>query len=241
MDLVQMLPVIIIMVLVLIVLPIVLGRMSGKNPMEVFFGERVNDTVFGKKKSGTDGNQDGKNNEKKKKSGPSARNSTKEELLSSVSQLVSYARRNHFYSIVPGTLMMDDEVATFSVILVTRAAVIGFNSFGYGGDIYCDKGKEKWNQDLGGNKTRIDSPVLKNEKQKEILSGVLKRCGFDDIGYEVYGVFTSPSTVLKNRSGTDCYTQKDMMNVLQGDSFLRDRDVDVQKVGKALEKCIKKA
>ena len=240
MDFVHMLPVFIIMVLVLIVLPIVLGKMSGKNPMEVFFGERVNDTVFGKKKNETD-DKSGKKDGKKKRSGGPARNSTKEELLSSVSQLVSYARRNRFYSIVPGTLMLDDEVATFSVIIVTRAAVLGFNSFGYGGNIFCDKEKERWNQDLDGNKNRIDSPVLKNEKQKEILSGVLKKCGFDNTAYEVYGVFTSPSAVLKNRSGTDCYTQKDMMNVLQGDRYLRDQGVDVQKVGKALEKYIKKA
>ena len=40
------LTIILIMIAVLIVLPIIFARMSGKNPMEMFFGSRVNDTSF---------------------------------------------------------------------------------------------------------------------------------------------------------------------------------------------------
>ena len=47
MNFAEMLPVFIIMALVMIVLPIVLGRLSGKSPMEVFFGSRVNSSAFG--------------------------------------------------------------------------------------------------------------------------------------------------------------------------------------------------
>ena len=45
-----MIPVYIIVGLVLIGLPVLLGKLTGTNPMEIMFGQRVNNTIFGRKK-----------------------------------------------------------------------------------------------------------------------------------------------------------------------------------------------
>ncbi len=169
-----MIAVFIIMALVLIVLPILLGRLSGRSPMEVIFGRRVNDTAFGQGKDG-----------EKEKAGPVQKNSTKQELMTLISDLLSYSRRNHFYCFTPGTLEVNGEVASLSAVIVTRSAVLGFNCFGY-------------------------------------------------------GVFTAGSVELKNRSGTQCYTAKEIMSLLGGDQILRDKGTDPQKVGKLLEQQTKK-
>ena len=241
----EMLPVYIIMALVLIGLPILLGRLSGKSPMEVFFGDRINNTIFGRKKSkgsGASSADTGENNPAKGKgSNPPAKNSTKQELLSFVSDLVSYSRRNHFYSIVPGTLSINGETASFACIIVTRQTVLGFNCFGYGGLIFCENGKDTWRQLMNGQETRFDSPAIKNQKQEEILRQVLTACGYPDLRTQVYGVFPAPSASLQHRSGTDCYSHKNMLQLLQNDTYLKDKGVDPQKVGKALEKYVKKA
>ena len=270
MDFVQNLPVFIIMALVLIGLPILLGKLSGKSPMEVFFGERVNQTIFGKKNdagsesadapasgsstasgkgTGSDkdtasgkGTASGKSAGKKGKGKDTPdRNSTKQELISFISDLVSYGRRNHFCSLVPGTLTLGGEVTSFAAIIVTRRALLCFNCFGFGGQIYCENGKETWRQVMNGTEKTFESPVLKNERQEKILEQILTDCGYEGTAVQIFGVFTAPSASLQHRSGTNCYTVKDMMSVLQGTDFLKDKGVDPKKVAKALEKYSMKA
>ena len=81
------LTIILIMIGVMIVIPVIFARLSGRNPMEIFFGRRVNDTGFGtgeKKASGG-----GKKAKEEK-------NSTRNDLMVLISDLTGYARRNHF-------------------------------------------------------------------------------------------------------------------------------------------------
>ena len=44
--------IILIMILVLIVVPVVFAKISGRDPMEVFFGSRVKGSAFAGKKNG---------------------------------------------------------------------------------------------------------------------------------------------------------------------------------------------
>ena len=269
MDLTQSIPLFIIMALVLIGLPILLGRMSGKSPMEVFFGSRVNNTPFMRKNTGNtsengseSGNDGGKESNPDgggrsggagrsagvqgtgKNSGkgvPEAKNSSRQELMQFISTILSYARRNHFYSIVPGTVTIGEDMAVLSAIVVTRSAVLGFNCFGYGGTIYADPGEAQWRQVLGGQERNIDSPVVRNQKQREILERVLAECGYGDLKTEVFGVFTAASANLKNSGNTHCYTVPRLRELLASDKILRDGGIDPRQVGTALGKYQKKA
>ena len=244
MDL-KMLPVYIIIILVLIVLPIVLGRKAGISPLEALFGKQA-EGLFGKKKKkeGTaSGGDDAKGASGKaggKKKEEVQKNSSRQELMTAISASLTYSRRNHYYCIVPGTLMHEDKVASLAAIVVTKGKVLGFNCFGYGGTVTAGFGDDDWTQVLNGDEKKIDSPVVRNRRQKEILDAVLKECGFLNIPTEIYGVFTASGTILKDHKNTHCCTQKAMMEILKGDRFLEDRGLDPAKVGKALEAHVKK-
>ena len=246
-----MIPVYIIVGLVLIGLPVLLGKLTGTNPMEIMFGQRVNSTIFGrKKKEQEDSADNGADSEtstesaessgKKEKSRSAAsqqKNSSKQELMKTISDLLSYGRKQKFFCVVPGTLIHGDDVASLAVLMVTRKSVLGFNCFGYGGTIIPGNGDEDWKQIINGEEKPIPSPIVRNRKQKEILDAVLRENGYPDLYTEIYGVFTASGVTLKDNNSrkTYCCTQKLMMELLNGKRFLEDRGVKPQEVGKMLE------
>ncbi len=231
-----------IVALVMIGLPVLLAKKTGKNPMELLFGDRVNGTIFGKKKKDQkDGSEQEKKQVSKGKKRPAVqRNSSKQEFMTSISELLTYARRHRFYSIMPGTLMHGEDVATLAVVIVTRNSVLGFNFFGYGGTLYAGSGEDPWRQVLEGEEKQIDSPAAKNRKQKEILDAVLKECGYPAVPTEIFGVFTASGTILKDHKNTHCCTQKAMMELLKANRFFENGGVNPQEVGKALASHVKK-
>ena len=224
--------------LVMIGIPVFLGKRTGQSPMELLFGNQSKNSLFGKrkKKDGSDSEINGKD----PKASALQKNSSRQELMKTISALLSYARRNRFYCIIPGTLQHGEEVASLAVLMVTRNSVLGFNCFGYGGTVYVGSGEEPWRQVINGEEKKLDSPVVKNKKQKEILDEVLKECGYPEIRTEIFGVFTASDVILKDNRNSRCYTQKTMMEVLKGNRFIVDKGVDPRKVGKILETHIKR-
>ena len=108
----------VILFLVMIGLPVLIGKLTGSNPMEFLLGDRVKGTIFGKRKK-----------EKEEASGSMVtnpkdvskeKNSSRQELMKTISDLLCYGRRNRFYSIIPGTLACKDEVTSLAVLMVTR-------------------------------------------------------------------------------------------------------------------------
>ena len=227
----------VIMGLVFIALPVFLGRKSGKSPMELIFGSRVNDTPFGRKTE----DASGAGTAKKKASGRKPQNGTKQELFSMISSLLSYARRNHFCFIVPGTLEWEGKVSTLAVLLITRNAFIGINCFGYGGTIQCERGEADWLQTLGDEKRHIESPAKKNKEQEAIVRAVLDECGYADRPLYIFGVFTSPQVQLKSRTGEGFYTKNELMQTLGATRFLQDKGLDPDEACKKVGQYAKKA
>ncbi len=245
MDL-KMLPVYIIIILVLIVLPIVLGRKAGISPMEILLGKQAENLFFRKRKKKEEPDPEnvdpkgtsGKPGDRKKEA--VQKNSSRQELMTAISAVLTYSRRNRFYCIVPGTLVHEDKVASLAAIVVTKGRVLGFNCFGYGGTLYAGSGDDDWRQILNGEEKKIESPVVRNRKQKEILDAVLKECGYLNVPTEIYGVFTASGIILKDHKNTRCHTQKAMMEILKGDRFMEDKGLEPAKIGKALEAHVKR-
>ena len=159
------LTVILIMVAVLIVLPVIFARISGKNPMEMFFGSRVNKTSFAGEKPENEKQREPKKGREK--------NSTKNDIMVLISRLLTYARRNRFYTIVPGTLTIGEQTASLAAVVVTRGCVLGVNCYGFGGSIEGKSGSADWVQTLNGERKSFPSPTVKNEEQRKILADVL--------------------------------------------------------------------
>ena len=235
----ELLPVIIIMAIIVFVLPVIIGRVTGKNPLEVFFGKHITNYLSGGSgtdaKTGAQGTSASAGKKEKKE-----RNSTGQELMETISSMVNYARKNHYYCVVPGTIEADGEMAILSTILVTKSCVIGIHCFGYGGTVYCEGRQETWRQVLNGETIRIDSPVLKNEKQKQILEKVVRKCREENTDLEVLGVFTAKGVTLKNSNGTRCYPKEALSEILSSQRYTQDKGIDPKKLGKELEAYVKR-
>ena len=158
-----------------------------------------------------------------------------------ISRLATYARRNHFRLIIPGTLSCGGATAVLTALIITRAKVIGINCFGFGGRVIAAEGDKDWTQVMNGVETTFPSPTEKNRRQEGIVRQVLKETGFADTDVEIVGVFTSPSVWLSNLSGTNCYSKDDAMKYLKSEAFLKDGGLDPTAVEQALEPRIVRA
>ena len=119
-----------IIVVVLIGIPVLISKKFGIKPTELLLGKAGNRGFFKRDK---DGAQSDKPKEKKQT------NSNRNDMLDLISRLVTYARRNHFRMIVPGTLFCDGEMAVLTALIVTRCGVVGINCFGFGGRVVADR------------------------------------------------------------------------------------------------------
>ena len=211
---------------VLIGIPVVLSKKSGKNPLELLFGRRGNKAVFGAQKKES---QDSKPQAKKQT------NSNRNDFMDLISRLATYARRNHFRLIIPGTLSYNGTVAVLTALIITRSMVVGINCFGFGGRVTANDGDEDWEQIMNGVRTTFPSPVKKNRDQEIIVRQVLEEIGFANMEVEIIGVFTSPSVWLSNIAGTNCYTKDNALKYLKSDRFLNDKGLDPKKLEEAIE------
>ena len=227
------LTVILIMVAVLIVLPVIFARISGKNPMEMFFGSRVNKTSFAGEKPENEKQREPKKGREK--------NSTKNDIMVLISRLLTYARRNRFYTIVPGTLTIGERTASLAAVVVTRGCVLGVNCYGFGGSIEGKSESSDWVQTLNGERKSFPSPTVKNEEQRKILADVLVDAGYPEVDAQVVGVFTEPKVRFTKVAGKGCYTMDMFRDFLASDTCMRSKDLDPSEIGKKLEAYVKRA
>lgn len=207
-----------IIVVVLIGVPVLISKKFGMKPMELLFGKMANRGLFKSKKD--DSQQSDKPKERKQT------NSNRNDMLDLISRLATYARRNHFRLIIPGTLSCNGEMAVLTALIITRCGVVGINCFGFGGRVVAEGGGKDWVQIMNGTQTAFPNPVTKNRNQEALVRRVLEAVGYPTAEVEVVGVFTSPSVWLSNTAGTNCYTKEEAMKALRGDAYLRDGGLD---------------
>ena len=217
---------------VLIGLPAVIAKRSGKNLTEILFGKRAKSGfVTGRKQEAKDSAAVPKKQT----------NSNRNDMLDLISKLATYARRNRFRLIVPGTLSCGGETAVLTALLITRSKVVGINCFGFGGRVIGKTGEEDWEQVMNGQQSTFPSPVKKNRKQEALVRRVLEETGYPDTETEIIGVFTSPSVWASGLEGTNCYRKEDALKYLKSDSFLQDGGIDPKALEEALEPRIVRA
>ena len=221
-----------IIIVVLLGVPVVISRKFGIKPMEMLFGKLANRGIF---KSDKDEAKNGHPKEKKQT------NSNRNDLLDLISRLATYARRNHFRMIVPGTLSCDGTIAILTALILTRSGVVGINCFGFGGRVDAQNGDKDWVQTMNGEENAFPNPVTKNRNQEKLVRQVLEEVGFAGADVEIVGVFTAPSVWLTNTSGTNCYTREDALKYLRGDAFLKDGGLDPKALEAALQPRIVRA
>ena len=222
-----------IIIVVLLGVPVVISKKLGVKPMEMLFGKMANRGIF--KSSDKEDGKDGKPREKKQT------NSSRNDLLELISRLATYARRNHFRMIVPGTLSCDGTIAVLTALILTRSGVVGINCFGFGGRVDAQPGEKDWVQVMNGEQTAFPNPVQKNQNQEKLVRQALREVGFAGADVEIVGVFTAPSVWLTNAAGTNCYTTEEALKYLRGDAFMRDKGLDPRALEAALQPRIVRA
>ena len=158
-----------------------------------------------------------------------------------ISRLLTYARRNRFYTIVPGTLTIGEQTASLAAVVVTRGCVLGVNCYGFGGSIEGKSGSADWVQTLNGERKSFPSPTVKNEEQRKILADVLVDAGYPEVDAQVVGVFTEPKVRFTKVAGKGCYTMDMFRDFLASDMCMRSKDLDPSEIGKKLEAYVKRA
>ena len=221
-----------IIIVVLLGIPVVISKKLGAKPMEMLFGKLANRGIFKADKGESRSSQP----QVKKQT-----NSSRNDLMDLISRLATYARRNHFRMIVPGTLSCDGTIAVLTALILTRSRVVGINCFGFGGRIDAADGEKDWVQVMNDAQTTFPSPVMKNRNQDRIVRQVLEEVGYAGTDVEVIGVFTASSAWLSNASGTNCYTKEDALKYLRSDAFLRDKGLDPKALEAALQPRIVRA
>ena len=162
-----------IIIVVLIGIPVLLSRKSGKNPMELLFGKRAERGLFGgkKKESGGSEAQNGQPQTGRQT------NSNRNDFMDLISRLATYARKNHFRLIIPGTLSCGGTTAVLTALIITRSKVVGINCFGFGGRVIAAEREKDWTQVMNGVETTFPSPLVKNSNQERSCGRSWKKPG----------------------------------------------------------------
>ena len=144
---------------------------------------------------------------------PHLKNSGTAELMELISQLVTFANRNHVMLVYPGTVSFGGRTANLVAFVVTKSEIIGLNCFGYSGTVGTD-GKS-WYQDMNGVHTKLDDPMKLSRTQAEIVRPALMDAGFEKTPFRVVSVFTSRSVTLENAPNGYVFTTRGLISYLK--------------------------
>lgn len=154
--------------ILLAVLLVILGIIIGKL-IEKYSGGRSAIEVLTGKKNRSQRDKAGKSS----KSLGEEHNSSRDDVLSCISSLTSFARRNHFVLLYPGTLKKGNVQATLLGVLVMRSGIVGINIFGFGGTVRGSSSEGAWTQTLNGRTQPIPNPLERCREQEAALRAIL--------------------------------------------------------------------
>ncbi len=227
----QTVTIFIVLALVFIILPVLLKRLTGKDFLQLLVGRSLAKKRRGgrdsgaKDGSGDDGTEDNRHREK---------NSSKNDILQTVSELTSFARRNQYYAIIPGMLAKGELETKLPVILVMRSGVVGINLFGYGGELSAKKDDPEWTQTMNGETVRIPSPIVVSEAARRNLSQIMREIGYGEIEVSVISAFTQKNVKITGPMASEVVRSRALTGELSKSRYVQSKDVDVKAVGEAL-------
>ena len=224
---------IVVLAVVFVLLPALLKKLTGRDFIEILVGR----PLFRKKEkedqaggaASPEIRQTGDDSKEKKE-----KNSTRADILQTVSEVASFARRNQYYAIIPGVLKKGDLETKLPAILVMRSGVVGINLFGYGGAVSAKKDDPEWTQTMNGETRPIPSPLKVSENMRKVLMQILREIGYPEVEVSVVSVFTQKDVRITGPAATEVVRAKSLIGELGKSRYVRTKDVDVKKLGEAL-------
>lgn len=153
------------------------------------------------------------------------------EYLRFIAEAVNFGRRNKLFTIVPGNLRCGEEEADLTMIIVTHARVIGVMAIPSGGEITCTKNGSSWKQTAGGVTENIGDLSSRHSLQHELVSNTLRKEGMGRIVYETAMVFTGRDTTLTGARPECAFTGKQFFESLQTQADLQSGSLDPKQTG----------
>ena len=224
-----------VMALVLIFLVPVMASRQGMS-----YGEYILSLFTGKKRQ-----YDAAEEEKRIRSGIRRKerklfNGRANEMIQLLSTLMIFARRNKLGLVYPGTVENDGKIASIMCFVVTGSRVYGINCFGYAGVINEGSGKKNWNQHINYQDISIQSPVVMDRAQYELVRDAMDKAGMKEIPLEIKGVFTSRDAVLNNPdSRKDVMTVKGLLDYLRENIKDEEQKFDPNTVARQIKSLVK--
>lgn len=223
----------IVLVLVFVILPAVLKKLTGRDFTELLVGRRLSGQRSNRKEDGGTG---GENTGEKsaEREGKKEKNSTKADILRTLSDIAAFARRNQYYAIIPGILRKGELETKLPAILVMRSGVVGINLFGYGGSVSAKKDDPEWTQTINGESRQIPSPIQASEAAKQALGRILAQIGYGEVEVNVISAFTQKDVRITGPMASEVIRSGALTGELGKSRYVRTKNVDVKDVGSAL-------
>ena len=223
------LPVMTVIALLLLMLPYLIYRYTGKSVTEWLrlsvlirkaesMADALRETLFGKKSSRKTTTAKAQKPASAASAGVKAlakpadrsldnRNrSVQRDYLRFLSRLLDHARKNRLFAIVPGNLNVDGQTAQLAGILVTRSRVIAVMAYAFGGQIRCGKDGNMQVQE-GGSFRPIGDPSSETLEAENLVKKAAARIGVDPDLVSGVMVFTGEDAVLLNGCPANAKTQ----------------------------------
>ena len=260
------LPVMTIIALLLLMLPYLIQRYTGRSLTEwlrfsVIFGaleglaSKVRRALFGKSgglldKSGAleKADQDAaKAKEEAAKRAAQSREAHQErtrrkqragnvrnDYLQAVSQILTFARKNRLFAVVPGNIEYQGNAAELTALIVTHARIVGIMAHGFDGTVLCRKDEKPWQVRDEEGVRQIGSLNLEVQEQDEIVRGALAAGGLADAPYETVMLFTSSNVTLAGDRPKNAYAGGELFEALKRDADLQSGPLDPKETGRKL-------
>ncbi len=156
------------------------------------------------------------------------------DYLQAISRILTFARKNRLFAIIPGNVEHEGKTAGLTAILVTHARVVGILAHGFDGKVLCRQDDQAWQLQEKGGTRQIGCLGRESMAQGEIVSGALRDHGMDEIPYETVQLFTSSGVILAGDKPGNVYTIEELFQVLSTEVDLSSGPLDPKDVGKRI-------
>lgn len=154
-----------------------------------------------------------KSRDKANRKEPHLNNSSHNDLIQMVSDLILFSRKNNTGLVYPATIVHNGKTGNLVAFVVTKSRVIGMNCFGFGGTIARDGTTGEWTQHINGVTQSIPDPEALNKEQYELARAAMDANGMKDLPLDVMAVFTNKHVTLTT-SRVNVYNTHDMIQRL---------------------------
>ena len=159
-----------------------------------------------------------------------------QEWLRFIKETVDFARKNRLFVLVPGNITAGSRKAEYTLLLITRARVIGVMGEMVSGKIICHEKQKQWTCKQENGQTMLENPLIQAEQALTVLNEALRMTGQGSAGSEAAVVFTSPDARLEGEKNRNIMKAEAFFRDVSSDRDLKTGTLEPKQIGQALHR-----